>query len=86
MLTCFVCKEAFRISNHLISHLRVEHGYYPGQKFKLYYINSLKHFHVCNNYSFDIMHDLLEGVAQYEVKLLFGYLIQTYIFEQDLFS
>ncbi|XP_028316145.1 uncharacterized protein LOC114471507 [Gouania willdenowi] len=26
-------------------------------------------FHVCNNYSFDIMHDLLEGVAQYETKL-----------------
>lgn len=36
MLTCFVCKETLRNSNHLISHLRLEHGYYPGQKFKLY--------------------------------------------------
>lgn len=35
MLTCFVCKRTFRNSNHLISHLRLEHGYYPGQKFKL---------------------------------------------------
>lgn len=35
MLTCFVCKKTFRNSNHLISHLRLEHGYYPGQKFKL---------------------------------------------------
>lgn len=36
MLTCFVCKKTFRNSNHLISHLRLEHGYYPGQKFKLF--------------------------------------------------
>lgn len=40
-------------------------------------LNSLMHFHVCNNYSFDIMHDLLEGVAQYEIKLLFGYLTEN---------
>lgn len=32
------------------------------------------------------MHDLLEGVAQYELKLLFGYLIQHFISEQDLLS
>lgn len=37
-------------------------------------INTLKYFHVCSNYCFDIMHDLLEGVAQYEIILLFGYL------------
>ena len=36
--------------------------------------NSLRYFHVCNNYLFDVMHDLLEGVAQYEIRLLFGYL------------
>ena len=49
-------------------------------------LNSLKYFHVCNNYSFDIMRDLLEGVAQYEVILLFGYLAQHFISEQDLLS
>lgn len=32
------------------------------------------------------MHDLLEGVAQYEIKLLFGYLTQHFISEQDLLS
>lgn len=49
-------------------------------------LNTLKYFHVCNNYSFDIMHDLLEGVAQYEMKLLFGHLTQNFISEQDLLS
>lgn len=51
---------------------------------KISMLNSLKYFHVCDNYSFDIMHDLLEGVAQYEIKLLFGYLTQHFISEQDL--
>ena len=49
-------------------------------------LNSLKYYHVCNNYSFDIMHDLLEGVAQYKMKLLFGYLTQHFLSEQDLLS
>lgn len=35
MLTCFLCKRAYPISQQLISHLRGEHGYYPGPKFKL---------------------------------------------------
>lgn len=49
-------------------------------------LNSLTYFHVCNNYSFDIMHDLLEGVTQYEIKLLFGYLTQHFISEKNLLS
>lgn len=49
-------------------------------------LNTLAHFHVCNNYSFDIMHDLLEGVAQYEIKLLFCYVTQNFISESDLLS
>lgn len=49
-------------------------------------LNSLQYYHICNNYSFDIMHDLLEGVAQYEVKLLFEYLTQHFISEQNLLS
>ena len=42
--------------------------------------------HVCDNYSFDIMHDLLEGVVQYEIKLLFGNLTHHFVSEQDLLS
>ena len=37
-------------------------------------LNTLKYFHVVNNVSVDIMHDLLEGVAQFELKLLFQHL------------
>ena len=49
-------------------------------------LNSLQYFHVCHNYSFDIMHDLLEGVAQYEIKLLFEYLTHHFISQQNLLS
>ena len=33
------------------------------------------YFHVLENFSFDIMHDLLEGVVQYELKLVLEYFI-----------
>lgn len=47
-----------------------------GQKSKDYGINrrsalcELKHFDVCSCLLPDVMHDLLEGVLQYEVKLM----------------
>ena len=44
------------------------------------------YFHVCNSYSFDIMLDLLEGVVQYEIKLLFGNLTHHFVSEQGLLS
>ncbi len=37
-------------------------------------LNDLQYFHVSDNYTVDIMHDILEGVGQFELKLLFGYL------------
>ncbi|XP_055715103.1 uncharacterized protein LOC129809293 [Phlebotomus papatasi] len=37
--------------------------------------NDLQYFHVVKNPSIDIMHDVLEGVAQYELNLFFNYLI-----------
>ncbi|XP_026018914.1 uncharacterized protein LOC113019411 [Astatotilapia calliptera] len=40
-------------------------------------LNSLRLFHISDNYAVDIMHDLLEGVVQYELKLVFQYLIKT---------
>ncbi|KAI7811169.1 hypothetical protein IRJ41_011241 [Triplophysa rosa] len=37
-------------------------------------LNDLKYFHICDNYAPDIMHDILEGVGQYEIKLFLEYL------------
>lgn len=31
-------------------------------------LNSLQYFNTCENFSVDIIHDILEGVAQYEMK------------------
>lgn len=41
-------------------------------------LNSLQFFHVCQNLSLDIMHEILEGVAQYEMKLMFEYLSEDF--------
>lgn len=49
-------------------------------------LNSLQFYHVCFNYAFDIMHDILEGVAQFEIKLLFEYLSENVLSKQDLLS
>ena len=39
-------------------------------------LNDLKYFHVCNGSLIpDIMHDVLEGVLQYEVKLMLQHMI-----------
>ena len=35
MLSCFLCQKGYPSSRQLISHIRVEHSYYPGPKFKL---------------------------------------------------
>lgn len=49
-------------------------------------LNSLKYFHVCNNYSFDVIHNLLDGVDRYKIQMLFGYLTQHFMSEQHLLS
>lgn len=46
--------------------------------------NSLSYFNVSNNFVFDIMHDILEGVGQYEIKLLFEYLKQNFISYENI--
>lgn len=39
-------------------------------------LNSLAYFHVCDGSLIpDVMHDILEGMLQYEVKLLLQYLV-----------
>ena len=37
----------------------------------------LKHFNICNSLLPDVMHDILEGSLQYELKLLFKHFIQV---------
>lgn len=49
-------------------------------------LNSLQFFDVCHNFSLDIMHDILEGVAQYELKLLLEYLSENVLLKPDLLS
>ena len=41
-------------------------------------LNELRYFHVCDGSLLpDVMHDLLEGALQYEVKLLLNYMIDN---------
>lgn len=45
-------------------------------------LNSLQNFHCVTNYNFDVMHDMLEGVCPYEVKLL----LNQFIFSEQFFT
>ncbi|KAI7808364.1 hypothetical protein IRJ41_002977 [Triplophysa rosa] len=47
-------------------------------------LNSLKYFNTANNFAVDIMHDILEGVAQLEVKLVLQYVQQNFLSADDL--
>lgn len=51
-------------------------------------LNDLKFFHVCNGALIpDIMHDVLEGVLQYEAKLMLQYMINVEnYFSVDMFN
>lgn len=50
------------------------------------YLNSSKYFHVVDGLAPDVMHDVLEGVAQYEVKELLKYLINKKIIPLSEFN
>lgn len=47
-------------------------------------LNDLRYFHVSDNYAVDIMHNLLEGVGQMELKLPFGYITDGIISKTDV--
>lgn len=47
-------------------------------------LNELQYFSVVDNYAVDLMHDILEGVGQFELKLLLGYLANKIISKQDV--
>lgn len=45
-------------------------------------LNNLQNFHCVTNYNLDVMHDMLEGVCPYEVKLLLNH----FIFSEQFFT
>ena len=45
-------------------------------------LNSLQYFHAVENVTVDIMHDILEGVAPYELKLI----LSSFVFDKKYFS
>ncbi|XP_056120086.1 uncharacterized protein LOC130097313 [Rhinichthys klamathensis goyatoka] len=47
-------------------------------------LNSLKYFNTANNFAVDIMHDILEGVAQLEVKLVLQYIQCNFLSADDI--
>ena len=47
-------------------------------------LNSLQYFNKCDNFSVDIMHDVLDGVVQYEMKLLLQHLIDNYTTMEEI--
>lgn len=78
------CKEIFELHCKELSTLT--HGSSVFGLKRNCTLNSLKFFHVCNNFAFDIMHDVLEGVAQYEMKLIFEHLTEKYLSKHELLS
>lgn len=47
-------------------------------------LSSLQYFNTANNFSVDIMHDILEGVAQFEVKLVLQCIKENFLNAEQL--
>lgn len=47
-------------------------------------LNSLQYFNTAENFAVDIMHDILEGVAQFEVKLILQYVQENFLTAKEL--
>ncbi|XP_056289148.1 uncharacterized protein LOC130205674 [Pseudoliparis swirei] len=47
-------------------------------------LNSLQYFNTCEHFSVDIMHDILEGVAQFEMKLIILHVIDQYTTSKEV--
>lgn len=49
--------------------------------------NSIPSFHVTNNYYFDIMHDIFEGVCRYDIsKILVHFIEKSKFFSIDVLN
>lgn len=78
---CRVCtatiEQMKKMTREDVSLLRTRESYEPnsdGVKSSCIF-NKVKGFHVCENYSLDLMHDLFEGVANYLMVNVLQYLI-----------
>lgn len=47
-------------------------------------LNELKYFHCTQNYVFDFMHDILEGQAHYDLKLVMAHMTSTKEYDLDV--
>ncbi|XP_054874290.1 uncharacterized protein LOC118469776 [Amphiprion ocellaris] len=55
---------------------------YGAKRFCL--LNSLQYFNTATNYSVDVMHDILEGVAQFEMKRVLQYVNDNFLSDEQL--
>ena len=77
--------EQLRNINNYEADLRLNDPASTGVK-TLCILNDIENFHVANNYTPDVMHDLLEGVCALEVHLVIANLIQAGFFDLDLIN
>ncbi|XP_050988379.1 uncharacterized protein LOC127179124 [Labeo rohita] len=47
-------------------------------------LNSLQYFNISDNFSVDVMHDVLEGIAQFELKLVLRYVQAHFLTAKEL--
>lgn len=65
----------------LLSNPQLSH-YYGVKRSSL--LNTLEYFNTADNFSVDIMHDILEGVAQFEIKLLLEYIQENHASAREI--
>jgi hypothetical protein len=75
------CKDLLRDNDNYYEDVRKKDISLTGIKEDCVW-NNLEYFHVTNNYSVDIMHDLLEGVCIYDI----GQLLHQFVMVDKLFS
>lgn len=90
--TCLIKRPDFKIDYNKTAELRTQLSHDeqlreiiidPKTKSSLYgfkgesILNSSRLFHITNNFVFDIMHDILEGVAQFDLKLIINEFINV---------
>ena len=67
--------------NMLLSNPQLSHYYGVKRSSSL---NTLKYFNTADNFSVDIMHDILEGVAQFEMKLVLEHIQENHASAREI--